>query len=454
VYGKTFFQNHASIIHKYYDGKIAKYLITDPWVNSPAFGSWLPSFPPVISNDRLLSLALDKRLIILISHAHDDHCDDEFLKIFPKNITIIIPKFKGPGLRRRLEKLGFQNINEISSNATRLEGINFHSFINEDLSLDDAVITIETSSETLIHNNDNWFEYNEETLKVISEIVGKQKDKNKVLFMSQTNSASGFPFAYNNFDSLKKLDINIAKVKKMIETGIRNCLNVGGTKFLSYAGYASVYVKEHPEYLSDSINPTPKWISENCNTCSVDIIDMLPGDLYEFEQGTIQEHFMKDAIESENYSAARNSIYRIDKVIDKCDTYKITNNIEYTNIEQKLEYFLLELNKFVLARMNFVDFFGGIEGKCFKIQIKNSMVNKSLIFGSGLQKIECAPDKSVIVPIDLMFKILEGELLFENLYTGYEGEWSRKDDYNRDIVMALVMFSYFYKNNLMAKKGF
>ena len=46
--------------------------------------------------------------------------------------------------------------------------------------------------------------------------------------------------------------------------------------------------------------------------------------------------------------------------------------------------------------------------------------------------------------------ILRGEALFEDLYTGYNSEWSRNpaDVYNRDIVMMIVMFSYVYKNRL------
>ncbi|MDH6525586.1 hypothetical protein M2130_002137 [Polynucleobacter sphagniphilus] len=59
----------------------------------------------------------------------------------------------------------------------------------------------------------------------------------------------------------------------------------------------------------------------------------------------------------------------------------------------------------------------------------------------------------------VLTQVLDGDILFENLYTGYEAEWERfpKNEYNRDIVMFIVMFSYVYKNRLSAlysSKGF
>ena len=49
-----------------------------------------------------------------------------------------------------------------------------------------------------------------------------------------------------------------------------------------------------------------------------------------------------------------------------------------------------------------------------------------------------------------MTQVLNGDILFENLYSGYEGQWERfpSDVYNRDIVMFVVMYSYVYMNRL------
>jgi hypothetical protein len=61
------------------------------------------------------------------------------------------------------------------------------------------------------------------------------------------------------------------------------------------------------------------------------------------------------------------------------------------------------------------------------------------------------PNKRITVSSLLMSQVLSGEILFENLYSGYEGQWERfpSDVYNRDIVMFVVMYSYVYQNRLV-----
>lgn len=52
----------------------------------------------------------------------------------------------------------------------------------------------------------------------------------------------------------------------------------------------------------------------------------------------------------------------------------------------------------------------------------------------------------------MIVKVLIGESLFEDLYTGYNAEWDRNPQhiYNRDIIMMITMFSYVYKNRLLS----
>jgi len=64
------FVNHASLLIK----KGHRYLLTDPWYLRAGFGSWLPTFQQYVHPTYLA--ALGDKLTILISHGHDDHCDD------------------------------------------------------------------------------------------------------------------------------------------------------------------------------------------------------------------------------------------------------------------------------------------------------------------------------------------------------------------------------------------
>ncbi|HXU26901.1 MAG TPA: hypothetical protein VN698_06680, partial [Bacteroidia bacterium] len=79
-----------------------------------------------------------------------------------------------------------------------------------------------------------------------------------------------------------------------------------------------------------------------------------------------------------------------------------------------------------------------------------SDLSVSLKFGSGITT-ENNFNKEIIVGYNALIKVLDGKILFENLYTGYNAEFSRnpKDVYNKDIIMFIVMFSYVYKNRII-----
>ena len=67
------FVNHACIKTEFNDMT----LLTDPWVISNAFGGWY-QMPSPRSQDILNIIDTDERMGVIVSHGHDDHCDDWF----------------------------------------------------------------------------------------------------------------------------------------------------------------------------------------------------------------------------------------------------------------------------------------------------------------------------------------------------------------------------------------
>lgn len=101
--------NHSSLLITLNNNQ--NYILTDFWNESPAFGSWLPSALPFFNPTYLASLSYEKNFFLAISHAHDDHIDDYFLrKYFNKDVKIIISEYPSPSLRNRIKKMGFQNV--------------------------------------------------------------------------------------------------------------------------------------------------------------------------------------------------------------------------------------------------------------------------------------------------------------------------------------------------------
>ena len=95
--------NHSSLLIK--SGE--QYLLTDPWYNQAAFGSWLPSMVPYVHPTYLASLG--ERLTILVSHGHDDHFDDRLLSLFDKSTKFVTSNFKAPSVVNRRKRLGFES---------------------------------------------------------------------------------------------------------------------------------------------------------------------------------------------------------------------------------------------------------------------------------------------------------------------------------------------------------
>ena len=435
--------NHSSLLLKFEKSTI----LTDFWNTSPAFGSWLPSALPFYHPTYLASLSYEDNFYLTISHAHDDHIDDYFLeKYFNKQMKIIINEFPSPSLKRRLNKLGFENIILIPKN----EKISFEDFeaisiFDESISNDDAGISFRNNKFNIYHGNDNWFKLRQDNLDKLKDFSKNRK----FLYCSQTNSASGHPITYPQYkenmgELLKK------KIKKMLVTGLQNVEDLNANYFLPYAGFSKSYVK-NKDYNLSAFDPTFKNLKElirNEKISSIDkMINIFPGGTINLSNGNVDYPF---DFKPEKLIEITNDFLVGENHIKKCDTY----NQEFNNQEinaKNLEDYLNEFCKFIYEYLNrFPSFYPSIKNKkiCFEVFSKSNREQKTLNIEN--QKIFNNDDcnKKYIIPANLFNAMYEKKIVFENLYTGYEAEVMRypKDEYNRDIIMYLDMFGYKYKN--------
>lgn len=443
---KVLFQNHSSLLIQHGD----RYLLTDPWYNQPAFGSWLPTFAPYIHPTYLA--ALGERLTILISHGHDDHFDDRLLEIFDKDTRIVTADFKAPSVVNRVKRIGFHNITTVGEDEVEVDGLKISSYIVEAFSHDDAAYLIRNEDGAVIHANDNWnpFEKSHEPL-LLARTSGY--DRSSVLVFSQTNSASGFPLNYRNYSEDEKTELLKAKVTKMVGGGLQNARALGLPKLYSYAGFATAYVKGknyHQAGLFPTASYLKKLLEEQGVGAYVEIAELYPGDAVELPSGATQKAFIS-GYSDHAIKSVTDTFYRTYGHIDECISYRDIG-VQPDVIEDWLQDFLLELDAFTTKRVNGPDaHFRELLGKRFSIEVSvgdDWTIRKTIQFGSGLVEWTSEANKVCYVGAPAMFAILKGEALFEDLYTGYNGEWARypADVYNRDIVMMMVMFSYVYRN--------
>ena len=439
------FLNHSSIIVRYKE----EYILCDPWFEKPAFGSWLPTFGMFVHPMYIASL--EDKLKILISHGHDDHCDDHLLNLFSKDTVIITADYNSPSVTKRLEKIGFENFVLAVEDGVKTGSFFIRGVIDEDISPDDAFYLIRTPDALIIHMNDNWFALDKGKIQMITSEVEKVGRSNTI-FLSQTNSASGYPLNYKNYTEKEKRHLLKNKVEKMISTGLQNALSVGAPYFHTYAGYATVYVKNRPEYIENSLFPTPKMIKTefaNIIPDEVEILDIYPGDTFDFK--SVRKSFFQHSYSDEQIKAYSNKYWQTYEKIEECDTFD-DYSFSIDSIETNLIFFLKEFNKFVIHKVSDDNLYPTVLGKKLGVVVDEIELRIGVEFGQGIIR-KGIFNKTVFTSPAIIAKVIEGKILFENLYTGYNAEFERlpEKEYNRDIIMYLVMFSYVYKNRIAPK---
>lgn len=437
---KVTFINHSSILFSL--GKNKKTFLTDFWYQSPAFGSWLPSALPIFHPTYLAALSYSKNFYLAISHAHDDHIDDEYLKrYFNPEMKIIINKFSGPSLLRRMQRLGFKNIIQVGDEVKKIDDIEILSISNKKISNDDAAIIFKDKKYCIYHGNDNWFKLEENNIKKIKQFAKNRK----FLFASQTNSASGFPITYPQFKN-KKLEL-IKKVKQMVKIGLDNCNKVNANYFLPYAGFSTPYVKNE-NYEKSIFQPIYKNIKNFSPKNNKKLLNIFCGGTINLDNGKIEYPF---DYSPENLISITDNYFKKEKVLNNCDTLK--NNFMNKTKKQEVVDYLNLFNEFVEKYLErFPNFYSGVRGKVLRFTIEND--KKMTLFHTikigeqnrGKYK-KC--NKEFIIPSNLFKAVFDKKIPFDNLYTGYEAKIKRfpKNIYNRDIIIYLIMFGYKYLNS-------
>ena len=430
--------NHSSVLFEE-DGN---YILTDPWYQKPAFGSWLPVPPTSIHPSYLTYLSQTaKSFAILISHGHDDHFDDNFLSLFPSNTQVIIPQYRSKGVLLRIKAAGLNNILEVDMQGATWSDFKIKSFINSDISGDDAILTIAGKEHFLVHANDNW----QSLPKLHFETIRKdflQYRIRKTLYMSQCNLADGWPNIYKDYSDEEKKKIHHRRVSNIILQGVKNCKEIGIKNFLNYAGYAASFIqnKQHlREVTSFQPNSFVKNIAQE-NFIDVDVIDMLPGDSFNFSG--VKKLFPNIEPDENLLKQSSFDFYEHYNIIKECDSYRESTLMNKTEIARKLDQFLSEFKIFVSDRVDKYNFYENI--KQYELELKVEDISSIVSFGSSIQI-----DKKVTFFLEqrVASDLLRGVINWENLYVGYDSEieTSPKDTNASPIIRWLSMYGYKYQ---------
>ena len=426
VNSKILWVNHASMLIK----KNNRFILTDPWDQTPAFSNLLASTP--MSMHPAYLAALKDKLTILISHNHTDHYDIKLLDIFDKNTLIILADLKCKSLYNQIKSLGFTNIKEINNTETyALHDIKITGYINSNDVHEDAIFAFDLGDGIAIHANDHYYQWPQAAIDHLKPQIAKYQPE-QVTLWGQAHSATGYPLNTTNLTDNEKRQIVIDTAKEMLRSELKTAAALNITQYVSYAGFIAPYVPNHDNYRELVLLPTRETmlkITEGDNELTqliqkINILDIYPQDILEVASGEITKSF----VSNHNYTdqairQATATYYKKYKIEPEHEDSSNPPNAEL------IEKFCSEINKFVAQKLTG-------NNASFQINCNDNVYQV------------CGDNADVVLTVNYNFleKVIQHKMSFEDLYTGFLGQWTFKNpktEYD-NFIDCLMVFAHQY----------
>jgi hypothetical protein len=436
---RVLFLNHSSLLICHGD----EYILTDPFYAHPAFETWLPAPPMYVHPAYLVALARSARAFsILVSHGHDDHCDDKLLGLF-KQCPAYVSAFDSPGTRNRMKRIGFETITELTEEPVSAGSFELSAYVHREFSLDDSIQLVNAPDLSVVHANDCWWPLLDEHRQAL-----KTRLRPHALYASQVAIADGYPLAYSCFSDEEKRELAGRRVRKHIQSTLTNAADVGAGAFLHYAGHVKIFA-ENPAVNAGSGFVPLDFLRQNAPSApegrtAPEILDMAPGDT--FVDGAVVPGLGRHIYDDEAIKSASVDFWNAyGEFRYKAPVPAATDEW----LRHRLETFAREFHSYVEA---------AALGKGFRQDILQSRIIFH-ITGVASQEVAFSQfadpariDLEVTWSPTVAGLILSGELNFEACYIGCLGSFSvtPKTHYNGHAVRWLNMFGYVWINRIVA----
>lgn len=400
--------SHACLLIEY-DGFR---LLTDPWIEGPAFmGSWI-SYP--VSQIKIADLP--KIDAIWISHEHSDHFHLPTLERLDKNIKIYVPDFDNKRLESLLRKIGFVNVVSIR----QLEKVKIHKTIeitsfNSTSVWNDSILLIDLDGFTIINFNDAGINWN----------ICNYIKKVDMICSAFSTGASGYPITWNHLSSQKKLEIIKEANKCMIKMLESMIETFKPTYLIPFASFSALYNPQHQQYLKMLEKNRPEGIVKYFSDWSGRVIDLLPGEVWRGEESRIIRIQNREKVFEET-----NFFQMIEKEFNKEENYAKFHPTQFTIRENEIINYFESFSDSDLAKEVgdiTIEFIAKSESREIRLQI---LFYQGTIKCDGIKtpikahmKIEC--------PGGIVEKIIHENLSWDEAHIGYWCKFSRDpDEYN------------------------
>ncbi|MDC1194370.1 MBL fold metallo-hydrolase [Pseudomonadota bacterium] len=407
---------HASILLEFRGLK----LLTDPWFDTTAFnGSWVP-YPPASPSVKNL-----KPDIIIITHEHSDHFNEETLLQFNRETKILFPFFPNKRIEKKLRSLGFKNIKALFFREKYIIAENFFAQFYEPISnFNDAIFLLNFDGFKLLNINDAGINYN----------IAKEVGKVDVLASAFGSGASGFPLCWDNIKENESKKILKNQFKSRVHL-LKKAVKIYQADYaFPFASYFALVNKEHSAFNREIFEA--KILADSIQIRDCKVLDLLPGDSYEFKN----EQFFraKDRKNSFLFNDVKKYLESKRNYFAYLDNYELTDQNKNA------------IDRY-LTKLNFVPEINLMKNYNFMLEIMSPSSSYKFcceIKNKNLKIVRDVPQKTDLhfqIPTNLMIKIVTENMSWDEAYIGYWCKIKSESYFYLDF-WRLIQAPYFRKS--------
>tara|TARA_Y100000590_G_C15692903_1_gene1004111 strand:+ start:246 stop:2093 length:1848 start_codon:yes stop_codon:yes gene_type:complete len=406
-------------------------LITDPWLDGPAFhGAWIQYPKPAMEVKNLNADA------ILITHEHSDHLHKNTLKQFDKNIPIYFPAFPNQRIDTILKNMGFKNRHPMIFGKT----YQMHKKIkitcyDPTSNWNDSIQLIDIEGWRFLNINDAGINY-----RIAKEVLPVD-----LIASSFSSGASGYPLCWNHLslkDSNKILKDQFDAKCDMLENAseVYKC-----NRILLFASYFALWHPDHKKYMNKLMKykVKPNAIRKRLAKKNIDILDVLPGDYW----SNLDKKIKRLNINSDDPFSKETTNTFLEEIFDE----NIMNDFYPSGYNYKRK----EIISYFLNLKN-VPEFNYVKEYKFTVHIIDSDLDEDLHFCIKDNDIIVVPHETgrnlkINIPLSMLMHLINYNLSWDEIYIGYWCTFDDEDPYNVAF-WRLLQAPYYIKPHLKPLK--
>ena len=402
-------------------------LLTDPWLDGPAFlGSWAPYPPPAVSGADLRPDA------IVITHEHSDHFHEPTLRMFDRRTPVYVSDFPNQRLQQRLLALGFSQVTPIRfgdpcavHEGWRMTAFEPQSYWN------DAFLLIDVAGLRIFDVNDAG----------VNARIARMVTPVDILAVQFSAGASGYPWTWAHLSDDEKVAISRRACAGKLEL-IREAARLyGASMVLPFASHFTLWHPTHREYARLMKRNTLDDVKAALAGSDVEVIDLLPGERWDVGAGTISrmEGDRCALFEPERRSA------HMDTAIDPTTFAAHHPSNESLTQPELIEY---------LDRLNSVPEIVHCEDVTVRIRALSSTPGRdpldvSFAVAAGrlsmLGESPAVPNLSITIPLGVLTAVIRDGLSWDEAFIGYWCRFDRHPNVYHAGFWRLLQAPYFKK---------